>query len=103
MITINEEQLKDSIKTHGRIIKEVVCIEEMTELSKEICKDIRSELKRESLVEEYVDVLICMQMLKNIHNITDEEVQDIIDFKMKRQLKRDAETKKFFKDWKENI
>ena len=91
MLNLDMDFLAESIKLHGKNKKEVICCEEMSELTKEICKDIRGEKRRHKIVEEYADILLCLKMLKIIHGINDSELQEWINFKQERQRKRDAE------------
>lgn len=90
-LKFDDNALLKSIELHGRKLKEVICVEEMSELTKEICKDLRGETRRDNLVEEFSDVLICMRMLSLMHNIQPKEVQKWIDFKVIRQIGRDEE------------
>lgn len=88
-IKFDDNALIRSIDIHGRKLKEVICMEEMAELAKELSKDIRGETRTDNLVEEFADVLICMRMISIIHNIKPEDVQPIINSKIERQIKRD--------------
>ncbi len=90
-IEFHDKDLLGSINIHGQNLKETIAIEEMSELIKEICKDQRGELRRDNLVEEFADVMICMRMLSLIHDIKPEEVQRWIDNKVARQKRRDLE------------
>ena len=63
----------------------------MSELTKEVCKDLRGELRRHNIVEEFADVFICLNNLKLMYNITDEEIQEWVNYKIERQIKRDWE------------
>ena len=73
MLNIDQEFLKKSIKIHGERLKLIIAIEEMSELIKELCKSLRQELRYQDLVEEVADVLICMDMVKIIYDIKDDE------------------------------
>lgn len=83
--------LSDSIKLHGMTIKKVVCAEEMSELIKEICKDLRGEVRPNNVIEEFADVYICLNMLKLMYDIKDSDIQQWVDHKTERQIKRDWE------------
>lgn len=70
---------------------EIVCMEECSELIQAISKSIRykhSKEYEENMVEEIADVYICAEILKSINRITDEEIQTMVDKKMKRNLGR---------------
>ena len=86
---INEEDIKNSIKVNGEIGKQVICMEEMAELTQQISKCLRGKRDKEHLTEEFGDVLIMLETLKTIHNLDDSEIQKWIDYKMTRQNSRD--------------
>lgn len=90
-VEVPMDVLSDSIKLHGMQIKKVVCAEEMSELIKEICKDLRGEIRRNDLIEEVADVYICLNMLKLMYDIPDSTIQQWADYKIERQVKRDWE------------
>ncbi len=90
-VFINDKTLSDSIDHHGSNKKKLICIQEMAELTQEITKDMIGSIRREKLVEEFTDTLICLEMLKIIYDIKDEEIQRWIDFKQTRQIQRDKE------------
>lgn len=83
-IFINDKTLSDSIDLHGSNKKKLICIQEIT-------KDMIGCTRREKLVEEFTDTLICLEMLKIIYEIDNEEIQRWIDFKQARQIQRDKE------------
>ncbi len=90
-IFINDKTLQESIDKHGPNKKKTICIQEMAELTQEITKDMIGCTRREKLVEEFTDSLICLEMLKIMYDIKDEEIQKWIDFKQARQVQRDKE------------
>jgi hypothetical protein len=63
----------------------------MAELTQEVTKDMIGCTRREKLVEEFTDTLICMEMMRLMYDIQDEEIQRWIDFKQARQLQRDMD------------
>lgn len=93
MINFEKETLTESIKVNGGTLKKVICMEECSELIKEVSKDLRGKLDRAHLIEECGDVLICIENLKIMYGIKDEELQEAIDFKVERQKQRDREKK----------
>jgi hypothetical protein len=90
-IFINDKQLSDSIDHHGANKKKTICIQEMAELTQEVTKDMIGCTRREKLVKEFTDTLICMEMMRLMYDIQDEEIQRWIDFKQARQLQRDRD------------
>ena len=91
MLSIFKNAMKKSIELYGKTIKEVICMEELAELQQQVSKDIRGQLDRDHLIEEFGDVVICLEWLKIIHNISDEEINQWIKRKMIRQYQRDKE------------
>ena len=90
MIDYRREDLEKSIKVDGHKKKKIICMEEMSELIKEISKDLRGNLRRSCLIEEISDVYICLMMLRIMLGINDDEIQWFIDYKVERQKERDA-------------
>ena len=90
MIDCRAEDLKKTIKVDGHKKKKIICMEEMSELIKEISKDLRGNLRRSCLIEEISDVYICLMMLRIMLGINDDEIQKFIDYKVERQKERDA-------------
>lgn len=65
---------KQAIETYGEKAQKLMAIEEMSELTKEICKDFRGKLNRENLIEEMADVLIMLDQMLILYKISGEEV-----------------------------
>ena len=65
---------KQAIETYGVRAQKLMAIEEMSELTKEICKDFRGKLNRENLIEEMADVLIMLDQMLILYKISGEEV-----------------------------
>lgn len=84
-----EDFLKECIEYFGETKQQAVCVEEMAELTQQLCKFMidHPNKSREKLVEEYVDVLIMLNQMKIIFNITDEEVENGKVFKLARLKK----------------
>ena len=66
----------------------MVCMEELSELTQAISKEIRGKDNRSNLVEEMADVLICIEILKQVFEITDEDIDSWIKYKQERNLFR---------------
>lgn len=84
MMTIFEK----AIEVYGADLQKQVAIEEMAELTKEICKDFRGKGNREHILEEIADVLIMMSQLEIIYDIKTKELMDMTDNKIKRLEER---------------
>ena len=87
-ININKEIVSRSLDTYGNGIQLVVCMEELSELSQAISKEIRGVGDRSNLVEEMADVIICLEILKQIFAVTNVELEEWVKFKQGRTLKR---------------
>ena len=51
---------------------------------KEICKDFRGKLNREHLIEEIIDVIITIDQLMIMYEISDREIQQMYERKIER-------------------
>lgn len=71
-------------KKYGETAQLVVAIEELSELQKELCKDIRGKGKRENIIEEIADVSIMLEQLYLIYQIDSQEVNKVINKKLER-------------------
>ncbi len=69
-------------------VNKTIVIEELSELQKELCKDLRGYNRREEIKEEMADVYICLQLLKEIYNFSDEDLDKMYERKMKRNIER---------------
>lgn len=85
---VNKEIVARSLETYGNGIQLVVCMEELSELSQAISKEIRGRGGRNNLVEEMADVIICLEILKQIFAVTNVEIEEWVKFKQGRNLKR---------------
>ena len=65
---------KQAIETYGVRMQKLMAIEEMSELTKEICKDFRGKMDREHLIEEMADVMIMLDQMLLLYKISGEEV-----------------------------
>ncbi len=79
-----EREFQAAINTYGKEQQEVVAIEELSELQKELTKDLRGFGNREYIVEELTDVLIMLDQVRHIHRITDTEIARKRQHKAKR-------------------
>ena len=79
---------KQAIETYGTKAQKLMAIEEMSELTKEICKDFRGKLNREHLVEEVADVLIMLDQMLLMYEISGEEICQMCERKMERLKER---------------
>lgn len=65
-----------------------VCIEEMSELTKALCKHIRGKTDMENIKEEIADVHIMLMQMLMLFEIDEEEFLKIVDYKINRAKER---------------
>ena len=83
-----QEIFNKAISTYGEKAQKLMAIEEMSELTKEICKDFRGLRDREHLIEEMADVTIMLDQMLLIYKISGEEILSMCARKMKRLKER---------------
>ena len=95
-----EQTLKDNISIiehYGVKAQIPIWIEEMSELTKVLCKWIRkydelegdiSEKLLSDMKEEITDVTVCLDQLKYVINYLEDDLMNDYKFKVDRQLKR---------------
>lgn len=77
-----------AIETYGDTLQKVVAIEELSELIKEICKDLRNNENKKAIIEEIVDVDIMVNQLFIIYGVSLDEYKSEYHRKMERLEKR---------------
>lgn len=81
---IDESVIAKSIKYYGAEIQSTVCMEECAELIQAISKAKRGKFDENNMTEEIAGVLICVETLKQLYNISDEYIRKWISYKQKR-------------------
>ena len=87
-IKINKGVIAESILHYGKNNQSTVCMEECAELIQAISKAKRGKIDRDNMIEEIADVLICIEMLKQMYMISDEKINKQIKKKQAREVKR---------------
>ncbi len=87
-IKINKGVIAESILHYGKNNQSTVCMEECAELIQAISKAKRGKINRDNLTEEIADVLICIEMLKQMYMISDEKINKWIEKKQAREAER---------------
>ena len=88
MIQVNSYVVKKSIEHYGKDVQSTVCMEECAELIQAISKEKRGKSDKCNLAEEMADVIICIEMLKQIYNITEDEIYSWVKTKQERIIRR---------------
>lgn len=84
-IDLDDELLSKAIQQFGFDKQELVAVEEMAELQKEILKSVnRGQNNRDHLKEELVDVLIMLRQLVLIYDFIPEDLNKIAAGKMEK-------------------
>lgn len=87
MIKTNQD-IKILLENQNVEVNKTIAIEELSELQKELCKDLRGFNRRIEIKEEMADVYICLQLLKEIYNFSNEELEKMYERKMRRNIER---------------
>ena len=95
MIPVSSYVVKKSIENYGKDVQSTVCMEECAVLIQAISKEKRGKSDKDHLAEEMADVIICIKMLKQIYNITEDEIYSWVINKQERiieRIKKDAQS-----------
>ena len=87
-IKINKGVIAESILHYGKNNQSTVCMEECAELIQAISKAKCGKINRDNMIEEIADVLICIEMLKQMYMISDEKINKWIEKKQAREAER---------------
>lgn len=80
---------RESIEKYGKETQSIVCMEECSELIQAISKRLRGKPgATDNLAEEMADVTICLSLLEQMYDITDEQLDEWITRKTLRQCER---------------
>ena len=88
MIPVSSYVVQQSIEHYGKDVQSTVCMEECAELIQAISKEKRGKSDKDHLAEEIADVIICIEMLKQIYNITEDEIYSWVITKQERIIRR---------------
>lgn len=85
---MTKEELYSYLLFRDQSNQMIVAIEEMTELSKELIKAMRGKGDLNKLLEEYTDVTIMLEQVKQLYNFKDEDISKVKHAKLKRLEER---------------
>lgn len=83
-----KEKLTKIINHYGSELQLDIAIEEMSELTKEICKYKRGKQNVKEIAEEMADVYVILDQLRLICEIPVAEIENIYNAKIERTLER---------------
>lgn len=72
---------------YGKEHQVLIAIEEMSELTKELCKYFRRFDRKKEIVEEVADAQIMLEQLIELFGI-EGDVDKMVDYKLNRQIRR---------------
>ena len=80
--------MAELISYYGHESQKMMLLEEMSELQKEICKDMRYDPDLEAITEEVADVLIMLEQIQMMYRISETKLHAVTNEKLHRQLRR---------------
>lgn len=80
--------MADIINYYVHESQKMMLLEEMSELQKEICKDMRGKQNKEAITEEVADVMIMLEQIQMMYHISETKLHKITNEKLHRQLRR---------------
>lgn len=83
-----DDVLKQAIDRYGKTLQTFVAIEEMSELIKELSKNMRGKDNHEAIVEEIADVYIVLDQIQIMNGIDVNEVVTKMHEKLERLKER---------------
>lgn len=81
-----EKKIKRIVQYSTSKTQKIVAIEELSELIKEITKDLRYE--QSNILEEWCDCYIMLKQLAIIYNLNEKEIYDMVCNKIDRTYER---------------
>ena len=79
----------ESVERFGTRLQSVVCMEECSELIQAVSKRLRGKPDPDdNLAEEMADVVICLHLLQDMYDVTDERLESWVNCKTERQVER---------------
>ena len=81
-----ETDLRKIIKYWGEDKQKIKAIEELSELQKELCKNLLNQIDDKKLEEEISDVQIMLNQLMIMHGISKNDIEYHMNLKIKRTI-----------------
>lgn len=82
------DNLRNNLQPFSGEYNTIICIEELSELIKELTKALRHDQNHLGIIEELADVSLVVDYIKIIFNISDEELEMVKSIKMDRVKQR---------------
>lgn len=78
------EEIKQYLAQRNGYDQDIFLLEEMAELQKELLKHRRGRDNRNQIIDECVDVLLTIDILLRVYNATDDEINNLMEYKLYR-------------------
>lgn len=95
MLISNNENIKHLTESKTKEQNLLLCAEEAGEWIQAVSKmargtpeERRYKRRRDKLIGETADLIICIDIIRQMYGIDDDELQEMIDYKMQRNLER---------------
>lgn len=85
---MDTKKVYETIDWYGADYQTTVCMEECGELIQAIAKMKRGKNVYSNLVEEMADVLISIELLKQIYHVDENDLKGWVDFKVNRNYEK---------------
>lgn len=82
------DSIDEIIKLSTPIAQKTVAIEELSELIKELTKDLRGQENKEHIFEEVCDVILMIYQLLIIYDLNDEDIKEKIQQQISQKVER---------------
>ena len=82
-----EEQIPEKLNYDSRYL--ILCIEELSELQKELTKTLRNKADHDGIKEEIADVMLCLLSLMQMFDISKDDIRAIMSLKQDIALKEE--------------
>ena len=63
-------------------------IQAVSKMARGTPEEMRYKRRRDDLIGETADLIICIGIIRQMYDIDDDELQEMIDYKMQRNLER---------------
>lgn len=95
-VTTRRDAERTILEHYGKQKQELQAVQELTELILLLAarEDQRGKDYKDNLTKEIADALVMIEQVKMMHDIHDEDVTEVIVYKLRRQLDRIAQEPK---------
>lgn len=80
----DQDRILQSLADRNGSAQDLIVIEEMSELQKELIKNRRGKENLDQIIDECVDVLLSVEILLRAHRVDPNQIENLIGFKLGR-------------------